>query len=89
MSEPTIRQQVLQLWLQSAALDTGVAAWAFHDGTDGAGPGLPEGSPPYRTGLDALRDGWFLIAVPGPTVVEDVPGELAGGFTFERRVTLD
>ena len=41
MSEPTTRQQVLQLWLQSAALDTGVAAWAFHDGTDGAGPGRP------------------------------------------------
>ena len=89
MTGSTERQQILQLWLQSAALDTGVAAWAFHDGTDGAGPGLPDGSPPYRTGLDALRDGWFLIAVPGPSPVEDVPGGLAAGFTFERRVTLD
>ena len=88
MSEPVVRQQVLQLWLQSAALDTGVAAWAFHDGTDGAGPGLPEGEPPYRTGLDALRDGWFLIAVPGPSAVPDPPGELTNAFTFERRIDL-
>ena len=82
----TERQQVLQLWLHSAALDSSVSAWAFHDGSDGAGPGLPDADPPYATGLDALRDGWFLISPPGAARVPDVPGELANGFVFERRV---
>ena len=80
------RQQVLQLWLASGALDTAVTAWAFYDGSAGEGPQLPEGAPPYETGVDALEDGWFLIGVPGPFPVEAPTGELHAGFTFERRV---
>lgn len=83
-----IRQQVLQLWLLTAALDSPVGAWAFHDGTDGAGPGLPDAQPPYGTGVDALRDGWMLIAVPGAPAVDAPAGELTAGFTFERRVDV-
>ena len=82
------RQQVLQLWLASSALDTAVVAWAFHDGTDGRGPALPDASPPYANGVDALKDGWFLIAVPGPVPAESQTGELQAGFTFERRVEV-
>ncbi len=83
-----VRQQVLQLWLASGALDTNVTAWAFHDGTDGQGPALPDASPPYRTGVEALRDGWCLIAVPGMVPTGEETSELASGFTFERRVEL-
>ena len=86
------RQQVLRLWLTTSALDTGTAAWAFHDGSDGAGPAVPNSSPPYRNGVDALRDGWFLIQTPSAaTPVLD--GEalhrntaLEFEFVFERRV---
>ncbi|MEQ8839584.1 MAG: hypothetical protein RIB98_01275 [Acidimicrobiales bacterium] len=59
----TQRQQVLQLYTTNSSLGSHVVAWAFHDGTDGNGPDIPDrdGSPPYVTGLDALRDGWRLL----------------------------
>jgi len=40
-----VRQQVLQLWLPEAALDTAVIAWAFHDGCRGRGPAMPDDEP--------------------------------------------
>ena len=56
------RQQVMVLYLSSSALDTRVVAWAFYDGTGTtrhmAGD---KDEPPYRTGLDALQDGWRWI----------------------------
>lgn len=57
------RQQVLQLYTTNSSFASHVVAWAFHDGTDGCGPGLPDrgDSPPYITGIDALRDGWRLL----------------------------
>ena len=54
------RQQVLILWLSSSALDSGVVAWAFHDGTGGRGPQM-ESDPPYHSGEAALVDGWRLL----------------------------
>ena len=84
------RQQVLYLWLAEGALDTEVIAWAFHDGTDGAGPPLPAGEPPYATGVEALKDGWMLIQsaqlVPPPPDLEYVNAYLDYEFVFERRV---
>ena len=58
-----IRQQVLQIYTSDSAFDSTIVAWAFHDGTDGQGPGLPDRgpAPPYVSGLDALRDGWRLL----------------------------
>ena len=50
------RQQVLYLWLAEGALDTGTIAWAFHDGTKGEGPGLPDCEPPFANGVAALED---------------------------------
>ena len=82
------RQQVLQLWLATGALDTNVTAWAFYDGTRGEGLPLPDRSPPYATGVEALEDGWHLIAVPGPVPVDSQTGELHQGFTFERRIAM-
>lgn len=87
-----MRQQILYLWLAEGALDTETVGWAFHDGTSGKGPQLPEGEPPYPTGLAALEQGWCLIQSPAPYALQ--PGAeyevsyLANEFIFERRVTL-
>ena len=84
------RQQVLYLWLAEGALDTETVAWAFHDGSDGQGPQLPDAEPPYQTGLDALREGWFLVQSPAPYALrsgtEHDVGYLANEFVFERKV---
>ena len=58
------RQQVLYLWASGSSLDSPTVGWAFHDGTDGTGTGLPQpgrGDVPYATGVHALRDGWMLL----------------------------
>ncbi len=86
------RQQVLILWLSSSALDSGVVAWAFHDGTAGRGPQL-EVDPPYRTGLAAIVDGWRLLQMS--QLVPPTPGHeretsyLKHEFLFEKLVDLD
>ena len=78
------RQQILDLWLHSDALDSAVCAWAFYDGTAGA-HALPEGEPPYATGVDALLDGWFLLQAPGRIGLDEIGGVPATRFVFERR----
>ena len=86
------RQQVLILWLSSSALDSGVVAWAFHDGTAGAGPQLGS-DPPYRSGVAALVDGWRLIQMSQLT--PPTPGNeretsyLKHEFLFEKLIDLD
>ena len=84
------RQQVLYLWLAEGALDTEAVGWAFHDGTAGRGPGLPEGDPPYANGVAALEDGWCLIQSPAPYPLhpgaEHGTSYLPNEFVFERRV---
>ena len=37
------RQQVLHLWANGSALDSGIIGWAFHDGTDGRGNQVASG----------------------------------------------
>ena len=86
------RQQVLRLWLLDAALDQAVGAWSFHDGTGGAGPPLPDGQPPYATGVDALEDGWMLIQVtptpPPPSDPHAPNAYIDHEFIFERRIEI-
>ncbi len=83
------RQQVLYLWANGSSLDSGTVGWAFHDGTDGAGPQLPDGSPPYQTGVEALTDGWMLLQ--SSQLIAPVAGDehmnsyLEFEFVFERR----
>ena len=59
---PKSRQKVLVLYLANSALDSPVVAWSEYDGTGAklhmAGD---RDEPPYKTGLDALRDGWRLF----------------------------
>ena len=89
------RQQVLFLYLASSALDDRVVAWSEYDGA-GEGPTPPveaRPDPPYKTGVDALRDGWRLIqssqlhpAAPG---AERDTSFLKHEFVFERLVDAD
>lgn len=74
MNASSDRQVVLVLYLKNSALDSEVAAWSTYDGS-GARRHMAgdESEPPYRTGLDALRDGWRLIqAAP---LVEHASGD--------------
>jgi hypothetical protein len=61
-SPDNFRQQVLVLYLQTSALDSHVIGWSQYDGT---GQHLfmagDSEEPPYKTGLDALVDGWRLF----------------------------
>ncbi|MCX2979883.1 hypothetical protein EYC98_03285 [Halieaceae bacterium IMCC14734] len=88
----TKRQQVLYLWLAEGALDTETIGWAFHDGTDGDGPQLPDEEPPYVSGLAALQDGWFLMQSPSPLALhpgtEHEVSYLVNEFIFERRIDI-
>ena len=92
----TERQQVLYLWLDGSSLDDKVVGWAFHDGTDGAGPPLPQspdaGQPPYASGLRALHDGWMLLQsaqlIPPAPGQEHLNSYLEYEFVFERRIEL-
>lgn len=57
-----LRQQVLVLYLSSSALDTEVVGWSRYDGTGSSSPYAgDQQTPPYRTGVEALNDGWRLI----------------------------
>lgn len=92
----TMRQQVLSLWMAGSALDENVIAWAFHDGTNGTGPALPDpqqaGGPPYSSGLCALQDGWMLLQ--SAQLIPPAPGQerensyLEYEFIFERRIDI-
>jgi hypothetical protein len=88
----TERQQVLYLWAAGSALDSPTVGWAFHDGTDGAALGIPDATPPYGTGVDALRDGWFLLQsaqlVPVNPGQEHENSYLRYEFVFERRAMI-
>jgi hypothetical protein len=87
-----LRQQILYLWLAEGALDTPTVAWAFHDGCEGRGPGLPDSDPPYATGAAALVDGWCLLQSPAAQPLaagaEHTTGPLPNEYVFERRVEL-
>ncbi|MEV7299443.1 hypothetical protein [Streptomyces clavifer] len=57
-----MKQQVLILFLANSALDADVVGWSAYDGIGRTRPTTGDGDePPYRTGLDALLDGWRLI----------------------------
>ena len=56
------RQKVLVLYLANSALDAPVVGWAVYDGTGQTRPMAGDNDEPlYRTGVDALKDGWRLF----------------------------
>jgi hypothetical protein len=61
-SSSTLRQKVMVLYLASSALDDRVVGWSNYDGTGETHPTMGDSDePPYKTGLDALLDGWRMI----------------------------
>ena len=92
MTDGGERQQVLYLWALGSALDSGTVGWAFHDGTDGVGPQLPDGEVPYESGEAALRDGWMLLQsaqlIPPAEGDEHRNSYLQYEFVFERRSSI-
>lgn len=89
---PRQHQQVLFLWLSDSALDSHVVAWALYDGASPKHAPMPpidpDAKPPYRTGLEALRDGWRLIQasplIPPAPGAELHTSYLRHEFIFER-----
>lgn len=89
-----MRQQVLVLYLGSSALDTNVIGWSNYDGT-GRKLHMAGDSeePPYRSGLEALLDGWRLIQAS--PMLSHVSGDefktdyLKYEFFFEKMVEID
>ena len=87
------RQQVLVLYLKSSALDTQVIGWANYDGTGKTDHMAGDSDEaPYRTGIDALRDGWRLIQaaplVPHASGDEFRTSYLKYEFFFEKLVGI-
>ena len=87
------RQKVLILYLKDSALDAEVIGWAQYDGTGEvrhmAGD---EETPPYRSGVAALRDGWRLLQMsqlqPHSRGDEFTTAYLKYEFLFEQLVDL-
>ncbi len=82
------------LYLADSSLDSGVVAWSFFDGTGSKRHMAGDSEePPYRTGLDALIDGWRLIQAS--PLIDHVPGNefrvgyLRYEFFFEKLVTVE
>ncbi len=60
-----LRQKVLVLYLANSALDSRVKGWSMYDGTGQSSPTTGDSDvPPYRSGLEALQDGWRVIQFP-------------------------
>lgn len=60
-----LRQQVLVLYLGNSALDSNVKGWTIYDGTGREAHTTGDSAePPYKTGMDALLDGWRVIQFP-------------------------
>ncbi len=60
-----LRQKILVLYLANSALDSSVKGWSIYDGTGREHYTTGDSdTPPYKTGLDALLDGWRCIQFP-------------------------
>ena len=84
---------MLYLWGNGSSLSSGIVAWAFHDGTDGGGPGLPDGDPPYANGRSrhSATDGSCSRAPSSsrrPRGLEHTNSYLEHEFVFERRIEV-
>jgi hypothetical protein len=92
-SIPQQRQKVMVLYLANSALDAPTIGWAVYDGT---GETLhmagDNDTPPYPTGLAALRDGWRLFQasqlLPHPRGEEFDLAYLKYEFFFEKLVEV-
>lgn len=92
-----IRQQILILHLSHPDLDAETVAWALYDGAKPVGERQmqsgDEETPPYRSVLAAMRDGWFVLQLPTlPFYVrghEHEIGHLPYEYVLERKVEVE
>jgi hypothetical protein len=92
-----LRQQILILHLSHPDLDAPTIAWALYDGAAPEDqPQMQSGdqeTPPYRSVLAAMRDGWFVIQIPAlPRFFrghEHETGHLPYEYVLERRVAIN
>ena len=69
-----LRQQVLVLYLGNSALDSNVKGWTIYDGTGREAHTTGDSAEaPYKTGMDALLDGWRVIQFP--QLIPPYPGQ--------------
>lgn len=62
---PELRQKIMILYLSNSALDSDVRGWTIYDGTGQTNPTTGDSdTPPYKTGLEAMQDGWRVIQFP-------------------------
>ena len=79
------RQKVLVLYLANSALDSAVVGWSIYDGTGREAHTTGDGdTPPYQTGLDALRDGWRLLQIS--QLIPPYPGAMHRTISTSRSV---
>lgn len=88
------RQRVLVLYTSNSALDSAVVGWSRYDGTGELRHMAGDSEePPYRTGLDALKDGWRLFQasqlLPHPRGGEFDVSYLKYEFWFEQLCEVD
>lgn len=91
-----LRQQILILHLANPDLESQTIAWALYDGTKPADQlQMQTGDqqePLYKSVLDAMRDGWFVMQLPTmPYFVrglEHETGHLPYEYVLERRVEV-
>ena len=92
-----LRQQIMILHLSNPDLDSSTVAWAAWDGAASADKLQmqtgDEEKPPYKSVLEAMRDGWFVVQFPllqrfvhGE---EHETGHLPYEYVLERRVEID
>ena len=92
-----LRQQILILHLSNSELDSQTVAWALYDGAAPADKiqmqSGDQDKPPYRSVLDAMRDGWFVMQVPTlPYYVrghDHEVGHLPYEYALERKVEIE
>lgn len=69
-----LRQKILILYLTASALDSKVIGWTIYDGTGREHHTTGDSdTPPYSTGLDALKAGWRVIQFP--QLIPPYPGD--------------
>lgn len=92
-----LRQQILILHLAHPDLSANTVAWALYDGAAPEGKKQmqsgDEETPPYKSVLAAMRDGWFVIQLPPlPYYVrgqEHETAHLPYEYVLERKVEID
>jgi hypothetical protein len=90
------RQQLLILHLEYPDLESRTVAWALYDGAKPKGElQMQTGDsdvPPYESVLDAMRDGWNVIQLPGMPIFqagrEHEQGHLPYEYVLERKVEV-